>query len=223
MLRKVWGFIKRHWVKISAIVAILTWAGISPSSFVSVFKFVFNLLSTQIPNWVFRFLLIILLGWLFFITMKLFKSLKISPVSEEEFGKHKEANNKIKEEIKNEIWPQIRELSNRYKEYEKLEPNEEICFILKLIANETEEEMLKSKVRAQYLHKFDDRNTADFNIVWNLLSIKNFIIDTTGYGGSYEEMPFKITNGGLQYLHYRKIDEAFQLRDSEESPSDETT
>ena len=224
MCRKVWDFIRKHWVKISAIVAILTWIGISPSSFISVLKFVFNLISTQIPNWIFRFLLIILLGGLLFITIKLFKLLKTSPVSGEDFSKHKDANKKFEdEEIKKKIWPILRSISNRYKEYEKLEPNDEICFILKLIANEDEREMLESDVMTQYFYKFNDRNTADFNIVLDLLNIKKFIRDTTGYGGSYGEMPFEITSDGFHYLRIRKIDEASQSRKSEESPPDETT
>jgi len=88
---------------------------------------------------------------------------------------------------------------------------EEIIFILKFPADEEEKKELKSVLRFNYTNQFTDKEIADFNHVWSILERKNLVEQgrgMTGYGGSYSEFPFYITDRGLQlYNDYKDIQE----------------
>jgi hypothetical protein len=88
---------------------------------------------------------------------------------------------------------------------------EEIVFILKFPANEEEKKELKSVLQFNYYNQFTDKKISDFNYVWSILERKNLVRQdrgSTGYGGSYSELPFYITDRGLQlYNDYKDIQE----------------
>jgi len=141
----------------------------------------------------------------------------INTVQEEQFeatDKGKKRMKKIEERIKDKAEKIYDEL---YREARGLEPLdmeiedriEEIVFILKFPANEEEKKELKSVLRFNYTNQFTDKKMSDFNYVWSILERENLVEQgrgITGYGGSYSELPFYITNRGLQlYNDYKDI------------------
>jgi len=206
----VMSFLKKYWIKVIAVVgfilALLTWFGIEPNSFKKSFIWLFN-------NF-FKISIVIILMWLIVITKELIKLSKANIKNlRGDFQKHREVNSNVWSELRKTI-TKIREdlnyVYNRYEKYEKLEPDDEIRYILRVISNSKHGKMTETSINKWYSGKFKDKTIGDFRMVFDLLTIKGFLQQErgkTGYGGSYEELPFKITSKGYWYLRYRKVDE----------------
>jgi len=85
---------------------------------------------------------------------------------------------------------------------EEIEENKkEIGFILGALSKKENGKELKSALGKDYLETFKNKAMADFDHIWNILE-KNKLVEqdrgTTGYGGSYEELPYYITDRGLK-------------------------
>jgi len=90
---------------------------------------------------------------------------------------------------------------------EEIEHNmEDIFFILGILAHDEAKEALKTRLRFDYTNQFRDKDMAHFNYIWSILERKRLIEEKpTGYAGSYTEIPFLITDKGLQLYHREKV------------------
>jgi len=91
----------------------------------------------------------------------------------------------------------------------RLEPKKQMVYILEILANQLDRKKKKSVLRNDYFEEFRKKDISDFNYVWSILEKKGFVSQsrgTTGYGGSYEELPFYITDKGLEfYLENKNV------------------
>lgn len=204
----VMPFLKKHWIKAISvggfILALLGWFEIEPDSFKKTFIWLFD-------NF-FKVLIVIILMWLIVITIKLRKLLKADITNlRDDFEKHKEVNSNIESELGETITKIRTDLNyvyRRYEKYERLEPDNEIRFILELVADQLDERLKKSEIEKCYFNAFKNKKQYNFNSVFNLIMTKDFLEKLTeGYGGSYGPLAHKITNKGYDYLRCREIDD----------------
>jgi len=85
---------------------------------------------------------------------------------------------------------------------EEIEENKkDIGFILGALANKENGKELKSALGKDYLDTFKNKAIADFDHIWNILE-RNKLVEQdrgmTGYGGSYEDLPYYITDRGMK-------------------------
>lgn len=76
----------------------------------------------------------------------------------------------------------------------RLEPHDEVIFILNELANQRDERLHKDILRSKYFGMFKNKTEADFNIVWRKLE-REELVGIYGYNSRHS-----ITGEGLDYL-----------------------
>jgi len=110
-------------------------------------------------------------------------------------------NKKLKTEIektKEEFLQMLTKSKNETKDEEKLEPNDEIIFILDVLASQSDRTLEQDYLWEMYHSKFKEKRQADFQIIINDLDT-NELIQETEYG-EFEEIAWMILPLGIKYL-----------------------
>lgn len=116
------------------------------------------------------------------------------------FEDYRKGVNKLEIEFREKINKQdeiLARIHNAPKEYLKLEPNDEILFILETLANQRSQSMDWRDLESYYKKKFDKLKTqADYNIVINKLMTHRYI----RLNEIAEPEEYEITPKGLEYF-----------------------
>ncbi|MCX6565198.1 MAG: hypothetical protein NTW38_02040 [Candidatus Aminicenantes bacterium] len=111
--------------------------------------------------------------------------------------------NKIDEKIKsktNEIYLSLKNEKTKNRIPERIEPNNEIIFILNVLANQPGISIDKDSLMANYQKKFSDKSVSHFNTIWNLLERNALILQDAGPTGYGSTDNYSLTDKGFDYL-----------------------
>lgn len=121
---------------------------------------------------------------------------------------------KISESLKNqaenifeEIYREDHNLSSMMSRVKNEETIKEIVYVLGILANQLDKKRVKSVLQNDYFGKFRNKEVSDFNYMWSILEKEDFVSQDrgiTGYGGGYGELPFYITDKGLEFYNKNK-------------------
>jgi hypothetical protein len=171
-----------------------------------------NIFSIQIPDWI----ILTSIVFLFFLfgNMAVYFS-KHSSGSQEndstlkaelegfkkDYENYRKAINKLETELREKIAEQGQTIALIYNspyDHIKLEPTEEILFLLGLLAAEKEKSLTKSTLNGCFLTSYGRDKQAEYNILIDKLENYDFIrLPDLGY--SYEDPYYTITSKGLAY------------------------
>lgn len=193
----------------------------------SLFNLPVKIYHIKIPDFIILIFILIIVIWLILINKKFQglspKKFKEMLAENERIKKHNESlinsanniiavNEKLKTEIgkigrenkaeieraKKELLQIFKERENKINKKEKLEPHEEIIFILNLLASQPNRVLKQRNLWDKYHLKYKGRKEADFQIILNDLDNENLIHETTY--GDFGEIAWIITHMGIEYF-----------------------
>ncbi|MGB7294573.1 MAG: hypothetical protein WBC70_03215 [Candidatus Aminicenantales bacterium] len=132
---------------------------------------------------------------------------KITKKGQKRLKKISESLKSQAENIFEEIYKEVHNLSSIICRIKNEETIKEIVYILGILANQLDKKRLKSVLQNDYFGKFRNKEVSDFNYVWSFLEREDLIVQDrgiTGYGGGYGELPFYITDKGLEFYSEKK-------------------